>query len=97
MTTTTPPAVSESAGQELIAYLKSDAINTFGTPVATFLQAEIAAKGDPVKIGAAAIVAQTQLFAAAPTALAGLEAELGQFFLGRILAAQAANQAKPLT
>ena len=73
-------------GQALLQLIVSDGLVAVATPLANFGAAEAAANGDPIKLGAAAIALEANLFAAAPTALGGLETQLATALTARVAA-----------
>ena len=82
--------VTPDAFQALLALLKFDALQTFGTPLLTFLQADAEAETDPAKIAAAAFQLEGNLAPAVPQFLGELNTAVAQLAIAKIKAAQAA-------
>lgn len=77
-------------GQTILAFIEGDALRAFGAPLLTFLQAEAAAAGDPIKMSAAFIALQGGIVGAAPGALGTLESQLATALATKLQAVIAA-------
>lgn len=73
-------------GQAILALVEADGLSTFGPALGTFLAAEAAANGDPVKTSAAYLQLQGNLVAAAPMALGELQSQLATALATRLAA-----------
>lgn len=75
---------SPSLGQTLLSLIEADALQSFGTPLLTFLQGVQAASGDPLKLTTSWVKLQGDLIAAAPGALGGFESQLAGLIATKI-------------
>ena len=91
--------MTTSVGQTLLSLIEADTLQSFGTPLLTFLTGVQAANGDPLKLATSWVKLQGDVIAAAPIALAGFESQLAGLIAGKIqtalMTAPATNTAVP--
>lgn len=81
---------SPTLGQQLLSFIEQDGLTTFGVALLNFLNAEVVAQGDPIKMAAAFIALEGNLIAQGPAFLAGLETQLAQLLAAKLSAKLAA-------